>query len=278
MITRVCISINNRCNLKCAYCHFHEKENSIEHAHMDVFPILDNICSHIKKYNIKLFKIGFVGNGEPLLEYEKLRSYIEYIKDWLDQGTIAAYTITNGTLLDEEKINFLHSHKVNVGISIDGIKEIHDKWRCHSHKKVMSAIELYKQIVGVYPTFNCTVGTDVLAHAQQTIDFFKPFNSKVTFSRMIGQYGISIEEYRAFLQEAAKTISVRTGGYDCTMYGGLCAAGMDNIFYANGKIYICGNCVDLPTPFSSSTPLDEVNFNLGEFNRNFCYKESVLGL
>ena len=25
MVTRACISINNRCNLNCTYCHFHEK-------------------------------------------------------------------------------------------------------------------------------------------------------------------------------------------------------------------------------------------------------------
>ena len=47
-------------------------------------------------------------------------------------------------------------------------------------------------------------------------------------------------------------LNVRTGGYDCTMYGGMCGAGMDNIFYANGKIFICGNCIDL----SFSMPYD----------------------
>jgi uncharacterized protein len=28
MITRACISINNRCNLNCAYCHFHTTEKA----------------------------------------------------------------------------------------------------------------------------------------------------------------------------------------------------------------------------------------------------------
>ena len=45
MIDRICISINNRCNLNCRYCHFHEKGN-IDAAEMDVFEILDNV----KKY------------------------------------------------------------------------------------------------------------------------------------------------------------------------------------------------------------------------------------
>ena len=52
MITRVCISINNVCNLRCKYCHFHEKQSCIEKAPMDVFKILDNIKDHIKKYGL----------------------------------------------------------------------------------------------------------------------------------------------------------------------------------------------------------------------------------
>lgn len=41
MITRVCISINNRCNLNCKYCHFHEKKDSIKADEMDVVEILE---------------------------------------------------------------------------------------------------------------------------------------------------------------------------------------------------------------------------------------------
>ena len=36
MVTRACISINNRCNLNCTYCHFHEKKDYIQEDNMDV--------------------------------------------------------------------------------------------------------------------------------------------------------------------------------------------------------------------------------------------------
>ena len=90
MVTRICISINNRCNLRCRYCHFHEKQDHLAECEMDVFRILDNVKTHIAKYNIELFKIGFVGNGEPLLDYEILKEYILYISDYLESGRIAA--------------------------------------------------------------------------------------------------------------------------------------------------------------------------------------------
>ena len=76
MVNRVCISINNRCNLNCKYCHFHEKKGSIKTDEMDVVAILDNIMEYIDNNGIDVFKIGFVGNGEPLLEYDSLKEYI----------------------------------------------------------------------------------------------------------------------------------------------------------------------------------------------------------
>ena len=276
MITRVCISINNRCNLNCKYCHFHEKKDSIVESEMDVFLILDNIRQHIERNAIRSFKIGFVGNGEPLLEFDKLRKYIDHIADLLESGVVSAYTITNGISLSRSMLEYLSANKVNVGFSIDGLKTVHDKWRCNSYDKVMQSIELYREVVGTYPSMNCTVGRDVLDNADETIKFFETFGSRITFSRMIGQYGISLSEFNTLLDKAAKTLNVRRGGYDCTMYGGMCGAGMNNIFYANGKIYVCGNCVDIQTPFSSDTPLDAVKFNIPDFDRKCCYKESVL--
>ncbi len=275
MVTRICISINNDCNLRCKYCHFHEKESYIQSADMNVFEILDNVIAYIEKNNIPLFKIGFVGNGEPLLAFSKLKSYIEYIAPYLKNGRISAYTITNGLLVDEEKLLFFQKHKINLGFSLDGLKNIHDKWRCNSYDKVIEKIELYKKIMGKYPSINCTVGADTLKYEDETIAFFKQFNTRITFSRMIGEYGIPLLAFQNFMEKAQKYLDVRTGGYDCTMYGGKCGAGMDNYFYANDKIYICGNCIDIKTPFPASTPLEKINFSVQPFDRAFCYKEKI---
>lgn len=275
MVNRICISINNRCNLSCKYCHFSEKSEHITNLDMNVYSILDNVKNHIKKFDIPLFKIGFVGNGEPLLDFSELKQYIMYIGDFLKSGTIQAYTITNGTVINEEMLRFFQEYNVNVGFSIDGIKEIHNKWRCNSFDKVLNGIELYHKIYGVYPSMNCTVGHDILNRSDDTIVFFKQFNNRITFSRMIGVNSIRLDEFREFIEKASASLNVRMGGYDCTMYGGKCGAGINNLFYANGKIYICGNCVDIPSKFSSETTIDEVKFDIKPFDRQFCYKEKL---
>ena len=111
MVNRICISINNRCNLTCNYCHFREKGIN-EDVSMDVYEILDNVIEYAKDN----FKIGFVGNGECFLDWPKLKSYIAYISDYKN---ISAYTITNGTIyLSDEDWKFLENNNVNVGFSI----------------------------------------------------------------------------------------------------------------------------------------------------------------
>ncbi len=141
MIDRICISINNRCNLDCVYCHFHEKAK-IEKANMNIFEILDNV----KDYAGEIFKIGFVGNGEPFLDLPLLKKYITYVED---SPNIHIYTITNGTVsLSDEDWIFLDNHNVNVGFSIDGYKELHDKNRCGSVEKAMHNVEKYRDITG----------------------------------------------------------------------------------------------------------------------------------
>ncbi len=275
MIDRICISINNRCNLACTYCHFHEKKECIQEDKMDVFKILDNVIQSIENNDIKLFKIGFVGNGEPLLDYELLKEYILYISRYLKSGRIVAYTISNGLLLNREKLLFFKDYNINVGFSIDGISEIHNKYRCGTHAKVMEKIELYKEVMGYYPSMNCTVGAEIIEQTEETITFFEQFQNRITFSRMIGKYGIPLDTFNDFMKKASERLNVRTGGYDCTMYGGLCGAGMNNFFYANGNVYICGNCIDFPPLGTSDIPLSQLESISLDFDRRKCYKETL---
>ena len=136
------------------------------------------------------------------MDWPLLKAYISYLED---SPNISAYTITNGMVnLAESDWKFLEDHKINVGFSIDGYRELHNLNRCDSFDRAMETVEYYKQVTGHYPTFNATVGRDSLENADGVIAFFKPLGTRVTFSRMIGRYGISLQEYRDFLDNAEK--------------------------------------------------------------------------
>ena len=268
MIDRICISLSDRCNLNCAYCHFREKK-TMDPAPMDALEIL----RHVKEYAHGPFKIGFVGDGEPFLELDLLKECLRFMED---SPFLQAYTITNGTIpLSAEDIRFLERHSVNVGVSLDGYQTLHDRNRCNSFERVMENVQQYRDVAGHFPTFNATVGPESLRNREAVFSFFEPFGSKVTFSRMIGPHGISLPAYCAFLDEAEKRLPIRRGGLDCTMYGGQCAAGTNNYFFANGKVYYCGNCVDLPPVADSSVRFSDLERLSLTFDRSRCYKESL---
>lgn len=278
MITRVCISLNNACNLNCTYCHFHtEEKKAVTHpTDMDVMQILSIYRKYINRHKISKFTIGYVGNGEPLLSYGLLKRCIESTIDLEKKGVLNAYTVTNGTLLTEEIADFFEQHHMKVGISLDGPKWLHDSVRCISFDRAMQGAESYRLVTGRYPRFNATVGKISLEHADEVINFFMKFGSKITFSRMIGDGGISLHEYRKFIEVASQYMPVHTGGYDCTMYGGLCGAGMDNLYYANAKVWLCGNCIDLPAIGEYRMDPDSIEpLAIDAFDRKCCYHELI---
>ena len=174
-----------------------------------------------------------------------------------------------------DKLKFFKEHNVDVNFSIDGISSIHNKLRCNSYSKVISSIEKYREEFRKYPTMNCTVGKETLEKFEETMEFFKKFNNKITFSRMIGKNGIELNEFYNFIKKASTILNVRAGKFDCTMYGGKCGAGINNLYFANGQVYICGNCIDLPFSFSYDTPIDKIDFKISDFDRTKCYKETI---
>lgn len=86
MVTRACISINNRCNLNCTYCHFHEKKDYIQEDNMDVITNLlkdlgseDNLAylfiSHglsVVKYISDRIGVMYLGNIVELAESQEM--------------------------------------------------------------------------------------------------------------------------------------------------------------------------------------------------------------
>jgi uncharacterized protein len=77
LIDRACISLNNRCDLHCRYCHFSGKTESgskrgADFSSAEVEGIVDNIAEYCKAKNVPTFKLGIVGAGEPLLSFSAL--------------------------------------------------------------------------------------------------------------------------------------------------------------------------------------------------------------
>lgn len=117
------IWLTKNCNLNCTYCY----EKCKEHASMDK-KIVDDTATYIieliKKEKISKCDIHFHG-GEPLLEIEKIRYFVELFND-VEECLFDYSVTTNGTLLTEEICKYLNDRFNTISISIDGKKESHD--------------------------------------------------------------------------------------------------------------------------------------------------------
>jgi uncharacterized protein len=218
----------------------------------ELIKIVNNINSYAVSKDIPVFKIGLVGSGEPLLEYESIKDLIEYVV--VNKfSRLSFYTITNATLLNDKHLQFFNKYKdtIALNISLDGFEEIHNTGK-ERYEDVMKSILAYENVFGEKPAINCTVHRETIKHRDALLAFFQDEEfQNITFSILVDTIDeglkISKKEYINFLSECKKyPFSVRqlkedkSKKYDCTMYGKLCGVGKTNIFITRSGIYPCG--------------------------------------
>ena len=264
MIDRACISITSKCQLRCTYCHFDKhisKASCADITEENLEVVLKNILLYAKNNELKTFKVGIVGAGEPLLRFDLIQKAIEFSKENDPERILQFYTISNGVGVNEEILIWFYENKdmIKLSFSLDGNESIQDSCRNFpngrgSYSFVMKNINLYKNIFGMAPAVNATVYKKSIENKEGILTFFEQNFSEVCFSRLVDEVSpdlyISKSDFDSFIERAAKTtLSLRQlrkpQKYDCTMYGQLCGVGRTNIFYANGKVYPCGRFIGM---------------------------------
>ena len=152
------IAITEQCNLRCTYCCYsgeyegNHSHNSRTLCEGDIQAIYDFIAKTAKT---KPIRISFYG-GEPLVNYPLVQYAIQAGQQrWEDDVTFSVST--NGTLLTEERIDWLVNNGVELAISIDGTQPFHDAHRVDakgngSYTKVRNALAyLHSNTFNQYP-------------------------------------------------------------------------------------------------------------------------------
>ena len=108
--------ITEECNLGCTYCYMENKSVYMEETTLDLF--FDNISSIMKIYNKDCYHISYFG-GEPLLNWAFIKQSMPRFN--ADPRCSSKVIITNGLLLDEEKLIWLKENGLGVSLSFDGL-------------------------------------------------------------------------------------------------------------------------------------------------------------
>lgn len=131
VIKALCLHIAHDCNLACKYCFAGKGEYCGDKALMS-FEVgkqaLDFLVAHSgKRRNLE---VDFFG-GEPLMNWNVVKQLVAYARSIeKEAGKNFRFTLTtNGVLVDDEVIEFANKEMHNVVMSIDGRKEVHDRFR-----------------------------------------------------------------------------------------------------------------------------------------------------
>ncbi len=126
--TNIVFSVTSDCNLRCIYCYARAGLDSYVMTPGLAKAAIDVVIQNAKNKGEKKIHIGFLGGGETMLEYDLVKFIVEYVKTHWD-NEISYSMVTNATLLDKEKSDYLASNDFKMTVSLDGPKEVHDNQR-----------------------------------------------------------------------------------------------------------------------------------------------------
>ena len=172
------------CNLSCRYCYYLDKaeiyggrEPVMSEAMLETV-----VREYIAANDVPEVTFNWHG-GEPLLlGLDFYRKALELEGKYAGGKTIHNTIETNGILLDRAWADFFRKHGFLVGISIDGPKDIHDKFRrdrggAPTFDKVINAVRLL-QTSGVEFNTMSTVNAASEGRGREVYQFLKSLGSR----------------------------------------------------------------------------------------------------
>ena len=131
VVKALCLHIAHTCNLNCSYCFASQGKYHGDRAVMS-YDIgkraLDFLVENSgNRHNLE---VDFFG-GEPLMNFQVVKDLVAYARSIeKEKNKNFRFTLTtNGLLIDDDVIDFANSECSNVVLSLDGRKEIHDRFR-----------------------------------------------------------------------------------------------------------------------------------------------------
>ena len=175
------------CNLDCTYCFYLSKQTlpgGPGGGHMDDEVLERFVRDYIASVTADGVVFSWQGGEPTLMGLDFFRKVVALQKKYAKPGQRIENDLqTNGTLLDEDWARFLKEHRFLVGLSIDGPKDIHDKYRITKRGA---------------PTFDT-----VYAAAKMLQRFHVPFNTLTCVNRYNASRPLDV--YRFLRRELGST-------------------------------------------------------------------------
>lgn len=131
VVKALCLHIAHTCNLNCSYCFASQGKYHGERAVMSYEvgkQALDFLVAN--SGTRRNLEVDFFG-GEPLMNFQVVKDLVAYARSIeKEKGKNFRFTLTtNGVLVDDDVIEWANRECSNVVLSLDGRKEVHDRFR-----------------------------------------------------------------------------------------------------------------------------------------------------
>ncbi len=131
IIKALCLHIAHTCNLNCSYCFASQGKYHGQRAMMS-FEVGKRALDFLIENSgaRRNLEVDFFG-GEPLMNFEVVKELVAYARSVeKEHNKNFRFTLTtNGVLVDQDVIDFANKECSNVVLSLDGRKEVHDRFR-----------------------------------------------------------------------------------------------------------------------------------------------------
>ena len=285
------------CNLRCTYCFYTEACAGRQNKCMDA-ATADALIQKIRVSAPSRLNVLFQG-GEPLLAgLPFFRDFVRNVR--AAAGCPVSFGLqTNGVLLDEAFAAFFAENGFLVGVSLDGDRALHDRYRRTPagesvHAQVLEAADRLKAHGADFNILS-VVTDESAAHIGQTYEYFKSLGfGYLQFLPCMDVCGVGLtaENYAAFLKASfdlwyddlaqGRYVSVRhidnyirillgEAPENCAMCG---VCGGYFVVEADGSVYPCDfYCTE---EYKLGTVFDGQPFSIGEKHRSFIARSRVI--
>ncbi len=135
-IMKVALFLTQDCNFRCVYCYGAEEGSAVGGTYGSRGKMSSetafNTVDWLMKQSGDDKKVGIVFfGGEPFMNFPVMKQVVEYADKQAKtyKKSIDYSVTTNGSLLNQERINFLRDHNIYTTVSMDGGKKVQDQQR-----------------------------------------------------------------------------------------------------------------------------------------------------
>ncbi|MFW5807397.1 MAG: anaerobic sulfatase maturase [Spirochaetota bacterium] len=260
------------CNIECTYCFYLEKKELYPgvRRHRMSPQVLERMIAAYMRTSQPTYSFGWQGGEPTLLGRRFFERVTELQERYAPPGASVANSLqTNGMLMTDEFADHLARYRFLVGISIDGPRDVHDRYRVTAggrgtHRQVLRGIEILDR-TGVEYNVLTLVSQANVGRAREVYRYLRD-ELGVTYHQYIPcvefdekgnllPFAITGEQWGTFLLEIfdewhggdEETVSVRLFDSILTMlvdgYANTCVMGRNCRRYFvvehNGDVYPC---------------------------------------